>query len=124
MPKCKNDPRRSYNGTEPSPKGLGYCAHAEKLCKSRRGKNGDQWVVKKTKNGVKRWTKEKPEGDFPSKITFSSPPFGIVIIKKGQFGYKKKTSIRLKRNKDGDTYFVAKSTKYIQDPKNMRIFRK
>ncbi len=26
MPKCLNDPKKSYKGTEPSPKGLGYCA--------------------------------------------------------------------------------------------------
>ena len=25
MPKCKNDNSKSYKGTEPSPKGLGYC---------------------------------------------------------------------------------------------------
>ena len=31
MPKCKNDPNRNYKGDEPSPKGLGFCAHAEKL---------------------------------------------------------------------------------------------
>ena len=31
MPKCKNDPKKSYKGDEPSPKGLGYCAHAEKV---------------------------------------------------------------------------------------------
>lgn len=31
MPKCKNDNKRTYKGTEPSPKGLGYCAHAEKI---------------------------------------------------------------------------------------------
>ena len=31
MPICKNDPKKSYKGIEPSPKGLGFCAHAEKL---------------------------------------------------------------------------------------------
>lgn len=31
MPKCINDPKKSYKGTEPSPKGLGYCAHSEKI---------------------------------------------------------------------------------------------
>ena len=31
MPKCKNDPKRTYKGTEPSPKGLGHCAHTEKV---------------------------------------------------------------------------------------------
>ena len=42
MPKCKNDPKKSYKGTEPSPKGLGYCAHGEKLGKVRKGKDGDK----------------------------------------------------------------------------------
>ena len=31
MPKCINDLSRSYKGTESSPKGLGYCAHNEKI---------------------------------------------------------------------------------------------
>jgi len=31
MPKCKNDPIINYIGNEPSPKGLGYYAHMEKL---------------------------------------------------------------------------------------------
>ena len=30
MPICKNDPSRKYKGTEPSPKGLGWCAHADR----------------------------------------------------------------------------------------------
>ena len=30
MPLCKNDPKRKYTGDEPSPKGLGWCAHGEK----------------------------------------------------------------------------------------------
>lgn len=37
MPKCKNDPKRSYKGTEPSPKGLGYCAHTMKLNTKKKG---------------------------------------------------------------------------------------
>ena len=31
MPKCINDPNRHYKGDEVSPKGFGYCAHAEKV---------------------------------------------------------------------------------------------
>ena len=27
--RCKKDSKRSYKGTEPSPKGLGYCVHYE-----------------------------------------------------------------------------------------------
>lgn len=36
MLKCKNDPKRSYKGTEFSPKGLGFCAHAENVGKKKR----------------------------------------------------------------------------------------
>jgi hypothetical protein len=56
MPKCKNDKTRSYTGNEPSPKGRGYCAHAEEVGKRRKGKDGQFWVVKETKRG-KRWFK-------------------------------------------------------------------
>jgi hypothetical protein len=55
MPTCKNDPSKKYKGTEPSPKGLGWCAHAEKEDKVRKGKDGNQWIVKKVKNCSKRW---------------------------------------------------------------------
>lgn len=57
MPKCKNDPSRTYKGDEPSPKGLGYCAHASKLKEIRKGKDGENWVVNRNQNGVKRWVK-------------------------------------------------------------------
>ena len=59
MPKCKNDPSRSYKGTEPSPKGLGYCAHAMKVGAIKKGKDGNNWIIKKVKNGSKRWMKVK-----------------------------------------------------------------
>ena len=55
MPKCKNDPTRNYKGTEPSPKGLGYCAHAEKLKSTKKGKDGNTWIVVQTGNKIKRW---------------------------------------------------------------------
>ena len=57
MPTCKNDPSKKYKGTEPSPKGLGWCAHGEKESKVRKGKDGKEWIVKKVKNGSKRWMK-------------------------------------------------------------------
>ena len=55
--KCKNDPKRTYKGTEPSPKGRGYCAHAEEVGTVKKGTDGNKWVVKTTKKGVKRWVK-------------------------------------------------------------------
>lgn len=55
MPQCKNDPKRFYTGSEPSPKGRGFCAHAEKLKTKKKGTDERMWVVKKTTIGVKRW---------------------------------------------------------------------
>lgn len=59
MPKCKNDHKRTYKGTEPSPKGLGHCAHSEKVGKKMKGKDGNQWIITQTKKSVKRWSKVK-----------------------------------------------------------------
>ena len=67
MPVCKNDPKRTYKGNEPSPKGLGYCAHSEKLDKVRKGKDGNTWIVSQTKSGTKRWIKFKKENKKESK---------------------------------------------------------
>jgi hypothetical protein len=47
MPKCINDPKKKYKGDEPSPKGLGYCAHAEILGKVRKGLDDNEWIVTK-----------------------------------------------------------------------------
>lgn len=57
MPACKNDKTRSYKGNEPSPKGLGYCAHAMSVGTEKKGSDGNIWVVKKTNSGQKRWVK-------------------------------------------------------------------
>ena len=58
MPFCKNDPKRKYKGDEPSPKGLGWCAHGEKEGKVRKGLDGNKWVVKKVSSGSLRWVKQ------------------------------------------------------------------
>lgn len=56
MPQCVNDPSANYIGTEPSPKGRGYCAHAEKIGSRKRGLDGCMWVVTRDKNNRPRWT--------------------------------------------------------------------
>ena len=55
MPPCKNDPKSSYKGTEPSPKGLGYCAHAEKVGTKKKGRNRKMWIIKVVAGKTKRW---------------------------------------------------------------------
>lgn len=57
MPKCINDESRSYTGTEPSPKGLGYCAHAEKLGIKKKGRDGNTWIIAKNTAGIQRWVR-------------------------------------------------------------------
>ena len=54
MPVCKNDPNRKYIGNEPSPTGLGYCAHAEEVNAKMKGLDNKMWIVKEYK-GVKKW---------------------------------------------------------------------
>jgi hypothetical protein len=88
MPKCKNDPKRTYKGTEPSPKGLGYCAHSEKVGKKRKGKDGNQWIVKQVKTS-KRWMKIKSTKDTTKGTTKKQ-------VKKESKNTSKKTSKKSK----------------------------
>jgi hypothetical protein len=55
MPFCKNDPKKKYKGTEPSPKGLGYCAHSEEIGTIRLGRDNKKWIITTTSKGIKRW---------------------------------------------------------------------
>lgn len=77
MPRCKNDPERYYKGTEPSPKGLGFCAHASKLHESRKGKDGKYYIVKQDKLGRKSWKidneRNKKELGRPKIVMRKSP---------------------------------------------------
>lgn len=56
MPRCKNDQNRYYKGTEPSPKGKGFCAHACKVSQRKKGQDGKMWVVV-SRSGRKRWVR-------------------------------------------------------------------
>lgn len=87
MPKCKNDPNKSYEGNEPSPKGLGICAHAEKLNSKKKGKDGNMWIVTETKNGVKRWvkydtSKQKKSDGLTTNMFFGVPDIPLKDISK------------------------------------------
>ena len=62
MPKCIDDPSRSYTGKEPSPKGLGYCAHTHSVGTTKTGNDGNTWTVETTYKGTKRWVKKSGSG--------------------------------------------------------------
>ena len=52
MPTCKNNSKKTYNGNEPSPKGLGFCASSEKEGTKMKGNDGNIWIKKSfTRNG-------------------------------------------------------------------------
>tara|TARA_R110002074_G_scaffold33356_1_gene92899 strand:- start:832 stop:1527 length:696 start_codon:yes stop_codon:yes gene_type:complete len=88
MPKCKNVPTRKYKGTEPSPKGLGYCAHSMKVGVVKKGKDGNKWIVKEVKNGSKRWMKVKVDKKV-NKIKDTNNKFNIVINTKQKSIFQK-----------------------------------
>ena len=54
--KCNCDQSRFYNGKEPSPKGLGFCAHCTPLNVTMKGYDGNLWENQKYSKG-KRWVK-------------------------------------------------------------------
>ena len=87
MLKCKNDPKRSYKGNEPSPKGMGFCAHPEDIGFTKKGRYGNMWIVSTTKTGTKRWTKYKPltEKEF-SKV---SKKYALDHINQPQYNWMK-----------------------------------
>jgi hypothetical protein len=78
--KCKNDSTRSYKGTEPSPKGLGYCAHVEKVGITKKGKDKNQWLIKKVGKS-QRWIKliSKPKGKKYYIHDNGGRPFEVII---------------------------------------------
>ena len=58
MPKCKNNLKKTYKGTEPSPKGKGWCAGGMEEGVTKKGTDGNKWIVSADKNGNKRWKKD------------------------------------------------------------------
>ena len=57
---------------------------------------------------------KKEKDKYPSRIKFTEPPFGVVTIQVGQFGYEKMTKIRLKRDKKG-IFFETKDGKIYRE---------
>lgn len=69
--RCNCDKNKKIKGTEPSPKGLGYCAHCTPLNVMMRGKDGKLWENRKYTKG-KRWIRIKSQqsGGFLRSGTF------------------------------------------------------
>jgi hypothetical protein len=61
MLKCIKDSEKYYKGDEPSPKGLGFCAHTEEIGTIKNGLDGNKWIIVKTAKNIKRWIKYNNE---------------------------------------------------------------
>ena len=53
---CNCDITKFYQGNEPSPKGLGFCAHCIPLNTTMKGSDGNLWENQSYQNG-RRWVK-------------------------------------------------------------------
>lgn len=131
--KCLNDPKRSYVGTEPSPKGLGYCAHAEEVGTVKLGRDGHKWVVSTTSKGTKRWQKIRVKAESNLNIVVKTPQGSKQITVKTTGN--KKTTVRKVNGKvvvkkqeilspgmtifDKITDFISGSTKNSPAPKGI-----
>ena len=96
MPKCIDDPSRSYTGNEPSPKGLGYCAHTQAVGTTKTGNDGNTWTVETTYKGTKRWVKKSGSSKRVPKEKKTSSKRKRKSTRKVS---KKKTSGKRKRTK-------------------------
>lgn len=81
MPKCVNDDSRSYTGNEPSPKGFGWCAHAEVINKVRKGTDGGKWIISEDKNNRKFW--KRLSKDDNKSVAHAGPTKSVTKKKKG-----------------------------------------
>ena len=64
-----------YKGTEPSPKGMGICAHLKSVNDMVEGRDGNMWIVAMDKIGRKAWKKApKPAARPPKPAVAPRPP--------------------------------------------------
>ena len=97
MPQCRNAPKAYYKGTEPSPKGKGYCARAEPVGKRRKGGDGKMWTVKTHKmkgKTVKAWRRSTTTTATTKKTTKPITKKKVVKSKSTT-----KTKVKAKRTK-------------------------
>jgi len=92
MPECIKDSKKYYKGVEPSPKGLGFCAHSEKVDTIKIGLDGNKWIISETSKGIKRWIKYNNEKVNQQKIVeninLTKNNIYYKEIKKKHIGYK------------------------------------
>lgn len=116
MPICKNNPKRTYTGKEPSPKGLGYCASGEKEGVKIEGKDGHFWIKKKG-----RWIRDNYIIDIHKSCKKymihdnGGRPFLVCIKNKDAFVYKLSSAYNEIRNEIKNYFYNELIAKYHFD---------
>ena len=119
MPKCIDDPSRSYKGNEPSPKGLGYCAHTQSVGTTKTGNDGNIWIVKTTYNGTKRWVKNSGSSKrVPKEKKTSSKRKSTRKVSKKKTSGKRKSTKKVSKKK---TSGKRKSPKKVSKKKKSSL---
>ena len=104
-----NDPKASYKGTEPNPKGLGYCAHTEKVGASNR------WALALSRTLKEGISKPKGKsylihhnGGRPFEVTVKTPPSPVggwvAATKHTRASSKKEVYVYRREKYDGRKY--------------------
>lgn len=115
--KCKNCPAKSkktYKGTEPSPKGLGYCAGCEKVGSVKKGKDGRMWIVSKRKDKRKHWVHKKPVAPAKKAPAKRKAPVKVTAaeIKKYQEDWHEPWMLGMRDNSGGQAAVVKRISAY------------
>ena len=95
---CKNDAYRYYTGKEPSPKGLGWCAHNMRIGVKKRGIDKKMWIVVRIRANERRWArvvdaKKKNENNLVSAK--------IAELKRNGYQHKQAIAIALRMKAAG-----------------------
>lgn len=90
---CKNNKQKYYKGTEPSPKGKGWCASGEAEGRRRKGADGHWWVTKADSRGVIAWRrvpgKASSKKAAPKKAASKKSASGTIVLPVDERGTKK-----------------------------------
>jgi len=104
-----------FKGTELSPKGLGRCAHVERIGTLAKGKNGAMWVVAADKNGRKYWKRQSISSTSATASSLSSVSIKNTKTKTQQTGIK----IRI-----GEVYTGSFMKSFVELQINETFFKK
>ena len=95
---CKNDAYRYYTGKEPSPKGLGWCAHNMRIGTKKRGRDKKMWIVVRIRANERRWARVVDAKKKNEKNLVSAK---IAELKRNGFPQKQAVAIALRMKAAG-----------------------